>query len=182
MEVLPKQSNNGSVKATSKQNRTKVSSNSSNAKQIRLLEVEAIKKQDEIDEELAAARHKAEIRRNKNENNTLTEELKIAKLGKVVKTKHVFNREKELARNGIQLRPTVSQTVTKQLQSSKEPQKCYRTFKASSTSTKPPTGTEPRGQKAYSQKDISGMTSKASRLRSNKGLCFGHIDSKSIVG
>ena len=61
VEALPEQSNNGSVKATSKSNRTTVSSKSSNAKRILLLELEAMKKQEEIDEQLAAARHKAEI-------------------------------------------------------------------------------------------------------------------------
>ena len=62
-KVLPEQSNNGSVKATSKSNRTTASSKSSNAKRILLLELEAMKKQDEIDEQLAAARRKAEIRK-----------------------------------------------------------------------------------------------------------------------
>ena len=63
VKVLPEQSNNGSVKASSKSNRTTVSSKSSNAKRILLLELEAMKKQDKIDEQLAAARRKAEIRR-----------------------------------------------------------------------------------------------------------------------
>ena len=61
VKVLPEQSNKGSVKATSKSNRTTASSNSSNAKRILFLELEAMKKQDEIDEQLAAARRKAEI-------------------------------------------------------------------------------------------------------------------------
>ena len=53
VKVLPEQSNKGSVKATSKSNRTTASSRSSNAKRILLLELEAMKKQDEIDERLA---------------------------------------------------------------------------------------------------------------------------------
>ena len=80
VKVLPEQSNNGSVKATSKSNRTTVSSKSSNAKRILLLELEPMKKQDEIDEQLAAARRKAEIRRKQDEIDTLTEKLEIAKL------------------------------------------------------------------------------------------------------
>ena len=66
LKVLPEQSNNGSVKATSKSNRTTtVSSKSSNAKRKLLLELEAMKKQDEIDEQIAAARRKAELPRKK---------------------------------------------------------------------------------------------------------------------
>ena len=41
VKVLPEQSNNGSVKATLKSNRTSIRSKSSNAKQILLLELEA---------------------------------------------------------------------------------------------------------------------------------------------
>ena len=65
VKVLPEQSNNGSVKATSKSNRTTPSSKSSNAKQILLLErkKQDLKKQDEIDQQRAEARLKAEIRR-----------------------------------------------------------------------------------------------------------------------
>ena len=160
MKVLPEQSNNGSFKATSKSNRTTVSSKSSNAKRILLLELEAMKKQneideqlaaarrkaemrrkqDEIDEQLAAARRKAEIRRKQDGIDTLTEKLEIANFEEEnAKTKQVANQKKNLPRNGIQLKLTQSQKVTKQSQPCKGPQDCYRTFKAISNSIKPPT-------------------------------------------
>ena len=182
VKVLPEESNKGSVKATSRSNQTTASSKSSNAKRILLLELEAMKKQDEIDEQLAAARRKAEIRRKQHEIDTLTEKLEIAKLEESARTKQMANQEKELARNGIRLRPTQSQKATKQLQPSKGPQECYRTFKAHSTSTKTLTGTERREQSARSRKDRHKVTDKESHLRNNKELCFGQIDSKSIVG
>ena len=107
VKVLPDQSNNGSVKATSKSNRTTASSKSSNAKRILLLELEAMKKQDEIDEQLAAARRKAEIRRKQDEIDTLTEKLENAKLEEgSAKTKQVANQKKEIPRNEIQLKLT----------------------------------------------------------------------------
>ena len=182
VKVLLEESNKGSVKATSRSNQTTASSKSSNAKRILLLELEAMKKQDEIDEQLAAARRKAEIRRKQHEIDTLTEKLEIAKLEESARTKQMANQEKELARNGIRLRPTQSQKATKQLHSSKGPQECYRTFKAHSTSTKTLTGTERREQSARSRKDRHKVTDKESHLRNNKELCFGQIDSKSIVG
>ena len=116
VKVLPEQSNKRSVKATSRSNRTTTSSTSSNAKRILLVELEAMKKQDEIDEQLAAARRKAEMRRKQHEIDTLTEKLEIAKLEESARTKQMTNQEKALARNGIRLRPTQSQKVTKQLQ------------------------------------------------------------------
>ena len=182
VKVLPEQSNNGSVKATSKSSRTTASSKSSNAKRILLLELEAMKEPDEIDEQLAAARRKAEIRRKQHEIDTLTEKLEIAKLEESARTKQMAKQEKDSARNGIRLRPTQSQKATKQLQPSKGPQECYRTFKAHSTSTKTLTGTERREQSARSRKDRHKVTDKESHLRNNKELCFGQIDSKSIVG
>ena len=181
VKVLPEESNKGSVKATSRSNQTTASSKSSNAKRILLLELEAMKKQDEIDEQLAAARRKAEIRRKQHEIDTLTEKLEIAKLEESARTKQMANQEKELARNGIRLRPTQSQKATKQLQPSKSPQECYRTFKAHSTSTKTLTGTERREQSARSRKDRHKVTDKESHLRNNKEACFGRTDSKSIV-
>ena len=45
-----------------------------------LLELEARKKQDKIDEQLAAKKRKAEIRKKHEEMEKLTEELEIAKL------------------------------------------------------------------------------------------------------
>ena len=182
VKVLPEESNKGSVKATSRSNQTTASSKSTNAKRILLLELEAMKKQDEIDEQLAAARRKAEIRRKQHEIDTLTEKLEIAKLEESARTKQMANQEKELARNGIRLRPTQSQKATKQLQPSKGPQECYRTFKAHSTSTKTLTGTERREQSARSRNNMNEMTNKESPQRSNKEPCFGRTDSKSIVG
>ena len=182
VKVLPEQGNKGSVKATSKSNRTTAGSKSSNAKRILLLELEAMKKQDEIDEQLAAGRRKAEIRRKQHEIDTLTEKLDIAKLEESARTNQMANQEKELARLGIRLRPTQSQKETKQLQPSKGPQECYRTFKAPSTSTNPLTGTELREQSAHSQNDMNEVTDKESHLRNNKEPRFGRIDSKSMVG
>ena len=62
------------------------------------------------------------------------------------------------------------------------PQDCYRTFKAISNSIKPPTGHELHEQSAHSRKDRHKVTDKESHLRNNKELCFGQLDSKSIVG
>ena len=184
VKVLPEQSNKGSVKATSKSNRTTASSKSSNAKRI-LLELEAMKKQDEIDEQLAAARRKAEIRKKQEEMDMriIAEELEIAKLEEeTARAKQVLKNDMDSARNEMQLKLTQSQKVTKQLQPSKGPQKCYRTFKASSTSRKPLTGTERRGQNPHSRNNMNEVTNKESHLRSNKEPCFGRTDSKSIVG
>ena len=185
VKVLHEQSNNGSVKAFSRSNRTTASSKSSNAKRILLLELEAMKKQDEIDEQLAAARRKVEIRKKQGEMDMriLAEELEIAKLEEeTVRAKQVFKNDMDLARNEMQLKLTQSQKVTKQLQPSKGPQKCYRTFKASSTSMKPPTGAERRWQSPHSRNNMKEVTNKESHQRSNKEPCFGRTDSKSIVG
>ena len=186
VKVLPEQSNNGSVKASSKSNRTTVSSESSNAKRILLLELEAMKKQDEIDEQLAAARRKAEIRKKQEEMDMriLAEKLEIAKLEEEnARAKQILKNDMELARNEIQLKLTRSQKVTKQFQPSKGPQECYRTFKAISNSTKSLTRTELRGRSAHSQNDMNEVTDKESHLRIKKEPSyFGRIDSKSIVG
>ena len=183
VKVLPEQSNKGSVKATSKSNRTTASSKSSNAKRILLLELEAMKIQDEIDEQLAAARRKAEIRRKQHEIDTLTEKLEIAKLEEeAARAKQVLKNDMDSARNEMQLKLTQSQKVTKQLQPCKVPQECYRTFKTISNSTKPLTGAELREQSAHSRNNMNEMTNKESPQRSNKEPCFGRTDSKSIVG
>ena len=185
VKVLPEQSNKGSVKATSKSNRTTASSKSSNAKRILLLELEAMKKQDEIDEQLAAARRKAEIRKKQEEMDMriLAEELEIAKLEEeTARAKQVLKNDMDSARNEMQLKLTQSQKVTKQLQPCKVPQECYRTFKAISNSTKPLTGAELREQSAHSWNNMNEMTNKESPQRSNKEPCFGRTDSKSIVG
>ena len=62
-------------------------------------------------------------------------------------TKQVANQDQDL---GIQQKQTQSQKVTKQLQPSNGPQKCYQTFKEVSTSTKPITGTELPERRVYS--------------------------------
>ena len=143
----------------------------------------AINNLEQIGRQLTAARRKAEVRRKQEEMRKRSEELEIAKLEQENgKTNQVVNQEKELARNGTRLRPTQSQKKAKQLQSCKGSQKWYRTFKASSTSTKPPAGSELSERSAHSQKGLNGMTDKVSRLRSNKELCFGRIASKIIVG
>ena len=98
------------------------------------------------------------------------------------KTKQVANQKKELPRNGIQLKLTQSQKVTKQSQPRKGPQDCYRTFKTISNSIKPPTGHELCEQSAHSRNDRHKVTDKESHLTNNKEPCFGRIDSKSIVG
>ena len=185
VKVLPKQSNNGSVKATSKSNRTTASSKSSNVKRILLLELEAMKKQNEIDEQLAAARRKAEIRKIQEEMDMriIAEELKIGRLEEEsARTEQVANQEIELARIIIQLRRTQSQKVTNKLQPCEGRQKCYRSFKASFTSTKPLTRKKLRERSAHSQKSINGVTSKESHLRSNNDISFGRIDTRCSVG
>ena len=60
--------------------------------------------------------------------------------------------------------------MTKQSQPCKGPQDCYRTFKASSTSTIPPTGTELRERSAPSQNNMNEATDKESHLREEKVL------------
>ena len=183
VKVLPEQSNSGSVKATSKSNRRTVSSKSSNAKRILLLELEAMKKQDEIDKQLAAARRRAEIRRKQDEIDTLTEKLENAKLEEEnARAKQILKNDIESARNDIQLKLTQSRKLTKQLQPCKGPQECYRTVKAISTSTKPLTGTDLRGRSALSQNNMNDVTRKESLQRNNQETCFGRIDSKIIVG
>ena len=67
-------------KTHSRGNRTSVSSKSTTTKRVMLLELEAKKKQDEIDEQLAAKKRQAEIRKKHEEMDKLTEELEIAKL------------------------------------------------------------------------------------------------------
>ena len=183
VKVLPEQSNKGSVKTTSKSNITTASSKSSNAKRILLLELEAMKKQDEIDEQLAAARRKAEIRKKQEEMDMriLAEELEIAK-EETARAKQVLKNDMDSTRNGVKLKLTQPQKVTKQLQPSKGPQKCYRTINASSTAMKPSTGAELCERNAPSQNNMNEVTDKESHLRNNKELCFGQIDSKSIVG
>ena len=61
---LPGERDQCASKAHSKGNRKSVSSNSTTTKRVMLLELEAMKKQDEIDEQLAAKKRQAEIQKN----------------------------------------------------------------------------------------------------------------------
>ena len=72
--------------------------------------------------------------------------------------------------------------MTEKFQPCKGPQKCYQTFKETSTSTKPLTGPQFREPNAHPQKGINRVTGEESHLRSNKNPCFVRIDSNSIVG
>ena len=99
VKMLPEQIDNSSVKAASKSNRSTVSSKSSNAEQILLLEWEAMKKQYEIDEQLAAKKRQAKIQKKQEEMHLriLAEQLKTSKLEEESpRTKQVANHEKEL--------------------------------------------------------------------------------------
>ena len=60
---LPEERHQCASKAHSMGNRTSVSSKSTSTKRVMLLELETMKKQDEIDEELAAKKRQAEIRK-----------------------------------------------------------------------------------------------------------------------
>ena len=85
-----------------------------------------MKKQDEIDEQQAAAGRKAEIRKKQEEIDMriLAEELQIAKLEeKTARAKQILKNDMEVVRNEMQLKLTQSQKVTKQLQPSRGPQK-----------------------------------------------------------
>ena len=66
-----------------------------------LLELEAMKKQEEVDEQLAAKKRQAKIRQEHEEMNKLTEELEIAKL-QVEKARalRISEKEIEIARAG----------------------------------------------------------------------------------
>ena len=77
---LPEERDQRASKAHSKGNRTSVSSKSTTTKRVMLLELEAMKKQEEIDEQLAAKKRQAEIRKKHEEMNKFTEELEITKL------------------------------------------------------------------------------------------------------
>ena len=87
-------------KAHSKGNRTAVSSKSPNAKRVLLLELEAMKKQKEMDEQLAAKKLQAEIRKKKEvmSMRILAEELEIAKLEEEnVRAKRIGEKEMQSA-------------------------------------------------------------------------------------
>ena len=86
-------------KILSRGNRTSVSSKSTTTKRVMLLELEAKKKQDEMDEQLAAKKRQAEIRKKHEEMDKLTEELEIAKLQEEkARAKRIAEKEMEIAR------------------------------------------------------------------------------------
>ena len=100
---LPEERDQCASKAHSKGKRTSVSSKSTTTKRVVLLELEAMKKQEEIDEQLAAKKRAAEIRKKQEEMNMriLAEELEIAKLEEEKeRTKRISEKEIELARAG----------------------------------------------------------------------------------
>ena len=156
------------TKTHSNSNRKAVSFKSSNAKRVLLLELEAMKKQDETDEQLASKKCQAE-NLNKQEEKDMripAEEFEIAKEEEEnVRIKQVSSKRTELARNGTLPRPTQKQEVTKPLQSKKGPQKICGTFNEISTSTKAPTGAELRERGAHSQNVLNGVTDKKSPLK-----------------
>ena len=98
---LPEERDQCASKAHSKGNRTSVSSKSTIAKRVMLLELEAMKKQEEIDEQLATKKREVEIRKKQEEKNMriLAEESKIAKLEEEKeRAKRISEKEKEVAR------------------------------------------------------------------------------------
>ena len=80
-------------------NRTSASSKSTTTNRVMLLELEAMKEQDKIDEQLAAKKRQAEIRKKHEEMDKLTEELEIAKLQEEKAwAKRIAEKEMEIAR------------------------------------------------------------------------------------
>ena len=81
---LPEERDQCASKVLSKGNRTSVSSKSTTTKRLLLLELEAMKKQEEMNEQLAAKKRQAEMRKKQDEMEmsmrVLAEELEIAKL------------------------------------------------------------------------------------------------------
>ena len=103
MNSIPEERDQCASKAHSKGNRTSVSSKSTTTKRVMLLELEAMKKQEEIDEQLAAKKREVEIRKNQEEVNLriLAEELEIAKHEEEKeRAKRISEKEMELARAG----------------------------------------------------------------------------------
>ena len=101
MTSLPEERDRRASKAHSKGNRTAASSKSPNAKRVLLLELEAMKKQEEMDEQLAAKKLQAEVRKKQEEMNLriLAEELEIAKLEEEnARAKRIAEKEMEIAR------------------------------------------------------------------------------------
>ena len=98
---LPEERDQCASKAHSKGKRTSVSSKSTTTKRVMLLELEAMKKQEEIDEQLAAKKRQAEIRKKHEELDKFTEELEIAKLREEkARALRISEKEIEIARAG----------------------------------------------------------------------------------
>ena len=91
--------------------RTSVSSKSTTTKRVMFLELEAMKKQKEIDEQLTAKKRQAEIRKKHDEMDKLTEE--IAKLEKEMeRAKRISEKEMEIARAGSSRASTSLRSVS----------------------------------------------------------------------
>ena len=98
---LPEERDQCANKAHSKGNRTSVKSKSTTTERVMLLELEAMKTQEEIDEQLAAMKRQAEIRKKHEEMNKLTEELDITKLQEEkARALRISEKEIEIARAG----------------------------------------------------------------------------------
>ena len=98
---LPEERNRGASKAYLRGNRTAVSSKSSNAKREILLEIEAMKEQEEIDKLLAAKKLQAEIREKQEDMNMRinAEEIKYAKVEEGnARAKRIAEKGMEIAR------------------------------------------------------------------------------------
>ena len=101
---LPEERDHCANKAHSKGNITSVSSKSTNTKRVMLLELEAMKKQEEIDEQLAAKKRGMRI---------LAEELEIAKLEEEKeRAKRISEKEMEKARAGSSRASTSLRSVS----------------------------------------------------------------------
>ena len=98
---LPEERDQCASMAHSKGNRTSVSSKSTTTKRVMLLELEAMKKQEEIDEQLAAKRRQGEIPKKHEEMDKFTEELEFAKLQEEkARALQISEKEIEIARAG----------------------------------------------------------------------------------
>ena len=98
---LPEERFQCASKAHSKGNRTSVSSKSTTTKRVMLLELDAMKKQEKIDEKLVAKKRQAEIRKKHEEMDKITEELQMAKLQEEkAKALRISEKEIEIARAG----------------------------------------------------------------------------------
>ena len=98
---LPEERDQCASKAHSKGNRTSASSKSSTTKRVMLLELESMKKQEEIDEQLAVKKHQAEIRKKHEKMDKFTEKLVITKLQeKKARALRISEKEIEIARAG----------------------------------------------------------------------------------